>query len=95
MTKSSRTFASRFIMVQDRATGALGVLDEVPPNGNDVRQFRIIWEAGSNSMIWRETYTPKELLTNTIAVNGHAKKLVLELMTTSWWAENTADGEHR
>lgn len=95
MTKSSRTFASRFIMVQDRATGALGVLDELPPNGNDVRRFRIIWEAGSSGLTLHQEYSPKELLTSTIAVNGHAKRLVLELMTTSWWAEGDADGEHR
>lgn len=90
MNKSSRTFASRFIMVQNRHTGALGVLDEIPPTEADVRRFRIIWEVEANSRLFRESYSPKELLTATLAVNGAAKRLVLELMTTSWWVEGEA-----
>ena len=88
--KTSKTFSSRFTMVKSRTKDVLGVVAE--EKGVGTREFRIIWENGESGL-----YGPKELFAAAMPFNGNGKKLMLELMTGTWWVEGAgaADGLHR
>lgn len=89
MEKTNGTFSSRFTMVSSRESGSLGVLEEEECQGP--REFQVIWEAKAFNDEVRANYTPRQLLTETIPENGRARRLFLELVSTTWWTDVPAE----
>jgi len=92
---SSKTFASRFMLVENRKSSHLGILDEIPQEGAELRQFRVVWEIqrGLDEPQLPREFGPAELLAAVKPANANADRFFVGLLKSGWWGENESESE--
>ena len=87
---SHKTLSSRFMLVENRRSAHIGILEEIPQEGANERRFGVIWEirTGIENVVLPREFTPTELLAGVIPANLNAERFFIGLLKGSWWIEN-------